>query len=362
MGEVLGIGVTHYPPLLGPPETYANLLRGVVQSPVVPAEMKNPENWPEPMREEYANEEALALEHQERMVGNFRKVREAIDDFAPDAVIIFGDDQYENFKEDIIPPFCVFLHESMESIPFASRPTPNAWGEPSDKVFVHKGDRPLAQRIASRIIERDFPISFAYSNSHYAEEHGPTMLTHAFLNALLFLDWDRRGFDYPVIPIQVNCYGEDVISSKGGSGHLNPDTQDEYFREFKSPPGPTPASCFQLGETLREVLDEMDGRYVVMASSGWSHAFLCAKNDWLYPDIEEDRKRVESLRSGRHADWANLTNAQIHESADQEFKNWICLAGAMSDRKAVIVDYVENYIFNSNKCFAIFPPDSERGG
>ena len=157
----------------------------------------------------------------------------------------------------------------------------------------------------------------------------------------------------------MNCYGEDVISSRGGSGHLDPDTQDPYFREMKSPPGPTPASCFRLGEKVREVLDDTPGRFVVMASSGWSHAFLCAENDWLYPDVETDRKRVQELRAGQHGKWAELTNAEITEAGDQEFKNWICLAGAMRDREAQVIDYIETYIFNSNKCFAIFPPTND---
>ncbi len=33
------------------------------------------------------------------------KARAAIDEFKPDFVVIWGDDQYENFKEDIVPPF-----------------------------------------------------------------------------------------------------------------------------------------------------------------------------------------------------------------------------------------------------------------
>ncbi len=118
MGEILGVGITHYPPLIYQPDSYANLVRRVAKSPLVPDEMKNPENWPEPMQEQYANEKVLAAEHQERMIEAFRQVRRAIDDFGPDAVIIFGDDQYENFQEDCIPPFCVHIRDTMESQPF----------------------------------------------------------------------------------------------------------------------------------------------------------------------------------------------------------------------------------------------------
>ncbi len=55
---------------------------------------------------------------------------------------------------------------------------------------------------------------------------------------------------------------------------------------------------------------------------------------------------------------AQLTNAQLDDAGDQEFRNWICLSGAMGGYKAEIVDYLETYIFNSNKCFAIFRPNS----
>lgn len=34
----------------------------------------------------------------------------------------------------------------------------------------------------------------------------------------------------------------------------------------------------------------------------------------------------------------------------------MCLAGAMEElgRKAQVIDYVETYVFNSNKCWALF--------
>ena len=362
MGEILGIGLTHYPPMLSHPDNYAGLLRRVLESPLVPQEMKNPENWPDPMQEEYADEKRQAAEHQERMIEGFRHVRRAIDDFGPDGVIIFGDDQYENFKEDCIPPFCVYLHDRMESQPFAHGSfgfgnASNPWGEPADKTFVHRGDKKLAKAIATGLLEGDFPISYAFTNSHHAEKHGPTTLTHAFLNSLLYLDWDRKGFDYPVVPIQVNAYGKDVVPSRGGLAHLNPDTKSEPYGDEFGPPAPSSASCVRLGKSLRTILEDLPGKYVVMASSGWSHAFLVAKHHWLYPDIEADREHIEDLRTGRHGRWDQLTNAQLDDAGDQEFRNWICLSGAMEGYKAEIVDYLETYIFNSNKCFAIFRPE-----
>ncbi len=361
MGEIMGVGLTHYPPLLANPDSYANLVRMVAKSPMVPPEMKNPENWPEPMQKEYANEKVLAVQHQERMIEAFRQVRRAIDDFGPDGVIIFGDDQYENFREDCIPPFCVFIRDTMESQPFLHGiggfgVDNNAWGEPPDKTFVHRGDHKLAKHLATELLERGFPISYSLTNSHHAEQNGPTTLTHAFLNALLYLDWDRRGFDYPVVPIQVNAYGKNVVPSRGFIGHLDPNRKNEPFGDEFGPPAPSPATCVQLGKLVRSILEELPGKYVVMASSGWSHAFLVGKHHWLYPDIEADRVHFEQLQSGQHGRWAQLTNEQLDDAGDQEFRNWICLSGAMEGYKAEIVDYLETYIFNSNKCFAVFRP------
>jgi hypothetical protein len=46
---------------------------------------------------------------------------------------MFGDDQYENFKEDIVPPFAVLAYEDHDIQPWKHRRTPdNPWGEPVD--------------------------------------------------------------------------------------------------------------------------------------------------------------------------------------------------------------------------------------
>ena len=62
---------------------------------MVPEEAKDPKNWPAPMQAEWENETELSYVHQEELIAGLRKTREAIDEFNPEAVIIFGDDQYE---------------------------------------------------------------------------------------------------------------------------------------------------------------------------------------------------------------------------------------------------------------------------
>jgi hypothetical protein len=50
MGEILGVGVTHYPPLVHHDDTMAALLKYFLRSPHIPEQYKQPERWPEAMR------------------------------------------------------------------------------------------------------------------------------------------------------------------------------------------------------------------------------------------------------------------------------------------------------------------------
>ncbi len=149
MGEILGIGLTHFPPLTGKDEQMGRILQRALQDPSLPEQYRRPEGWPEPMRQEYGADEgkSAAARHREAHATHFRKAKRLLDDFAPDVVMIWGDDQYENFKEDIIPPFCVMAYESYEIKPWEDHRGPNFWDEPKDKTFTYQG-HPAARQIS----------------------------------------------------------------------------------------------------------------------------------------------------------------------------------------------------------------------
>jgi hypothetical protein len=216
MGEILGVGVTHYPGLMLPDKYMSQTLTRALNSERIPEEMKNPARWPEALQQELAANEngGAAAEHRRRLVGGFRKAREALDAFAPDVVLIWGDDQYENFREHGVPSFCVFALDTIESRPFARAGLGNVWGEGPDTVVRVDGHRAAGCRLASELLKADFDVSYAYRMRH---ELG---LPHAFINTILYLDYDRRGFPYPVVPFHVNCYGSSVIAKRGSTAHL----------------------------------------------------------------------------------------------------------------------------------------------
>jgi hypothetical protein len=349
MGQILGLGVTHYPGLYARDEDMANLLRRTLASKRIPERAKDPLNWPEAMRNEWGagGGAKAAHAHRERCFAAFRAVRNELDRFQPDFVLIFGDDQYENFVEDIVPPFCLYILDQIESRPFAveggtGRARVNIWGHEPDTVLRHRGHAEGARFIANRLGDEGVHIPYAYRlRSHKG-------LAHAFINTLMFLEVGRSGFDFPVVPLHVNCYGGALIRSQGGA--LGPSEAGEQ----PDPPAPSAAACFDLGRDLARVLAPSPWRIACVASSSWSHASLTAKNDWIYPDHLSDRARLEELTEGRLACWRDLPREQLEDAGQHELLNWVVLAGAMAELglKATVIDFIETHVLNSNKCFA----------
>ena len=353
MGDILGLGMTHYPPLAGRDENMTGIIRWTLQDPDIPAELKLPANWPPQMREEFGtdNGKAAAAIHRTRLVDGLDTVRDALDEFQPDFTVIWGDDQYENFKEDVIPPFCILGYDDMQTRPWSMRApgmpgANNIWGEPEDHVLTIKGHRAGAKALASGLLEEGFDVCYSYKPLH-VESMG-----HAFLNSLSYLDYHRRGFDHRVVCFAINCYGSRVIALKGGMGRF----ADMPKAEDLDPPAPSPQRCFDLGAATARVLLQSPYCVALIASSSWSHAFLHDKAWRLYPDIESDRSLYAALRDGDFGKWRNTPLAAVEDAGQQEMLNWFCLAGAMAElnRKPTWSDYIESHAFNSNKCFAVF--------
>lgn len=347
MGQLLGLGITHYPRIAYEgSEGMFTTLRVALNDPGVPAELKAVEAWPSEMREEWGDDEgrSAAERHRADIIEAFRHVRAELDAFQPDAVVIWGDDQYEQFQEDGVPSFCVFALDEYRATPWAGNARSNAWGEAQDTEFVYPGDAKIGRTLASGLLSRHIDTSYAY---RLREGRG---VPHAFTNSLLYLDWDREGFPYPVIPISVNCYGSAVISRKGGIVKAS-----ELDEVIPDPPGPSPLRCMEFGAALADTILESDLKVAVIASSSWSHAFLNDKSLHLYPDMESDREFYSALAESRFDDWKTAQVSDLEASGQQEILNWYCMLGA-AERAGLTTTWstmVESWVFNSNKAFAV---------
>jgi hypothetical protein len=345
MGELLGLGITHAPMFQFPDENMADILRDYLQRESTPPPLRSSENWPPPMRDEWGTDEGLtaARAHRETVVQGFRQLRAVLDAFAPDLVLIWGDDQYENFKEDVVPPFCVYVYDTLDCLPYRRSPViraeNNVWNRSPETVVPIRGHREAAAHLARQLILEHFDVAYAFKPHHH-----PT-LAHAFMRTILYLDYDQQGFPYPIIPFHVNCYGSDLLKGPAALGD-----------GAEMPPAPTPARCFDLGRAVARILGASPWRAALVGSSSWSHAFLTRKHHGLYPDVEADRARLRELEAGEHTRWRDLTPDQLRDAGQHEFLNWVCLAGAMAERPAEVVTFAETWLFNSTKAAAIFRP------
>jgi hypothetical protein len=375
MGEILGLGLSHYPNIRGTDDAMAGILRRNLQRPDIPESSKDPKTWPLPMQEEWGNDEgrSAAPKHRAEFVKHLRALRERLDAFKPDFVVIWGDDQYENFKEDVIPAFCVYAYEDMDIYPYRPRrdrlapaapeggaaaasgvsgqgPAQNAWGESADTLFHIPGKREAAKYLARGLLQEKIDTAYAYQPLHYDG------FSHAFLNGVMYLDYDRKGWDYPMVAMAINCYGSRVLVNRGGQYPVGKISVPEGDLD---PPSPSPERCMEMGAATVRVLKRSPWRVAVIASSSWSHAFLTPKHYFMYPDVENDRKLYDTLAAGDYDYWRSVKGTEVEDRGEQEVLNWWALMGAMEElghKQPSYHGYVESYVMNSNKCFAAWDP------
>jgi hypothetical protein len=350
MGEILGLGITHQPTMAVDP-ILPTSLRLTMKDPGLPEEFRTPSGWPETMRREWGTDNGAshAAAHRDAIAAELRKARATLDAFRPDFLVVWGDDQYENFHEDIVPAFCVMAYDQVEFAPWKQGPPANYWGEAKDTTFTLRGERRAAKYLAAQLLTQNFDVAYAYKPMH-------APLGHAFRNTMLYLDWDRTGFDYPLVPISVNCYGRHLIERKGYLANMAVQSSEDAM----DPPSPSPSRCFDLGAACVRALVESPWRVALVASSSWSHAFLTEKNHYLYPDHEADKELYAALLAGDFGAWRSRSLAAVEDSGQHELLNWFCLVGAMAElgRRPDRAEYFESSIMNSNKVIATFLPEA----
>ncbi len=354
MGQILGLGITHYPNLAAS-VNMAWRMQKSLEDPALPAPLRSMENWHPTMREQWGSDrgQAHSDRHRQDLIDQFRRIRAELDAFNPDFVLIWGDDQYENFREDCVPAFAILAYESVEFQPWKGyRRGRNVWDEPEDKTFTVNGHRAGGKYLATALLTEGFDVAYSYQPLHHP-------LGHAFANSVLFLDYDRKGFSYPVVPFAVNAYGRWLLAGAGVPLTPSSDAQLPDAKSALDPPAPQPWRCFQVGGAVARALQRSPWRVAIIASSSWSHSFLVRKNSRLFPDVAADRRYYEALQQGDWNLWRNTTLDEIEDRGHHELLNWFCLVGAMNELGRNIPDesaFLESWITNSDKVFAVFRP------
>lgn len=311
MAEILGIGCSHGPITLTPPEVWAKGRERIF------ARIPNYQP-PAQLLEELGQDNGLSQDKydQQRVVESFKVLHDRLHEWNPDVLMIIGDDQAENFLEDNLSPFCIYTGAEVDGYPF-QRPAArvNLWGAAPEKRFSFRCPKEFSCDLRNHLIRNGFDLASA--NALKGWQWG---LPHAHINPLMFLDPEGR---FPLLPIFVNCYGEEA----------GPDY----------PPRPTPQRCYQLGCGIRQFLAQRTERVAVVASSSWSHSFLAHKFQCRAIDVEFDRRNLALVRRGEGSKLAELTPEEIQQSGDHEILNWIVALGIIGDKPAQIVDVRESH-------------------
>jgi aromatic ring-opening dioxygenase catalytic subunit (LigB family) len=230
-----------------------------------------------------------------------RMIQQNFQELKPDAIIIIGDDQNENFNEENLPQFSIYIGESV-----------NYYDSHKNVRGTQICHSELAWDLLEKSVERGFELS--YSKKLPKGE----LISHAHAPLIPMLDPEGK---IPMVLIFVNAINV---------------------------PGPIPARCYQLGQMLRSIIESRPGneRIAVYASGGLSH--FTAGYPWPHfkgsntvgSICEEfDQKIVKLIQEGNGRELINLTNGDLLANGDIEFRQWVILMGMLGEAKPQFLHY-----------------------
>jgi hypothetical protein len=264
--------------------------------------------------------ESEQVEKAERSVMALSILNNLLYDLNPDVIVMFGDDQCENFDFNNYPMISVFAGQEFNGPDSTSRNRPEAFHNV-------KGHPALGTAILMGLLHRGFDPGFMLGDSNPARG-----MCHAIMWPLEFFD----AYHIPIVPILIN----------------------NYFA-----PEATAMRCYQVGKAVREVIDSFpdDLRVVIMGSGGMWHT---PGQPDSYLDEVFDNKLLEYLAKGDPKGMAEYFDAyQVpegdlsQESIDtqgmtglpsvggprlgtRETCELIAAAGAVEGKVFTIIDYI----------------------
>jgi len=221
-------------------------------------------------------------------------LRQKIEAYHPDVLMIVGDDQHENLIDDNMPPFTIFMGEEVEasvSLRYLKQPK-------SENRTKYRVDAKLAESLINGLMDEGFDPSYSKQTRY---DGG---LGHAFARVLKFLTPQAQC---RIIPVMVNTY---------------------------YPPAPSARRCVKFGQAMAGILRRVptSERVVIVASGGLSHTKI---------DEELDRQFIQSLKKN-DTDTMGAMPASVLVEGTSEIRNWIATAAA-ANRGGTLVDYLPLY-------------------
>jgi hypothetical protein len=302
MAEIaIGIGTSHSPQLSIRAQDWDHLLKKDQTDPRLdyPALLKKAKSGlaSELTPEKFAARDQACLQ----AVAN---LGEALRGAQVDVVVIFGDDQQEQFGDDNMPTFAIYHGQSIPVVRDSGL-RPSGWKDAERRGWAatadeYSNDAELANHLIRSLNAEEFDISRC---NRLRKEIG---VGHAF--SFLY----RRllpGSRVPMVPVMVNTY--------------------------YPPNQPTPRRCYDFGRAVRRSIEswKSDKRVALVASGGLSHVVI---------DEEIDAMAMDGLKNKKAETLFALPRQKL-KGGTSEILNWVALAGAMEERELKYFEYVTTY-------------------
>jgi hypothetical protein len=298
---VIGIGTSHSPQLSIRAQDWAHLLKKDETDPRLDyqslVQRAKPGLDAELTPEKFEQRDQACL----KAVGT---LGEALRKAEADVVVVFGDDQQEQFGDDNMPTFAIYNGKSVPVVRDSGL-RPSGWKDAerrgwADTADEYTNDDELANHLIRALNEEEFDITRC---NRLRKEIG---VGHAF--SFLY----RRllpGSKVPMVPVMVNTY--------------------------YPPNQPTPRRCYALGQAVRRAVEswKSEKRVALVASGGLSHVVI---------DEEIDAMAIDGLKNKKAETLFRLPREKL-KGGTSEILNWVALAGAMEDRELKYFEYVTTY-------------------
>jgi 2,3-dihydroxyphenylpropionate 1,2-dioxygenase len=228
------------------------------------------------------------------------EIRKRLAELRPDAVLLIGDDQAENYTAENIPQFLIYTGGDYLA---------DDWDRKHSARI--RNDAVIARALVEGVMDEGFDVSWA---TQWKEGK---LLSHAHTEPILYLVRDSAA----VVPVFVNAV---------------------------HPPAPSPARCYAFGQALQRVLDGplKEKRIVLCASGGLSH--FSPSHPWAHHvgsryvgdiSVEFDRRAVAWMQAGEGHRLAQCSSRELIEHGEAELRQWIVLLGAIGPRKPEFLVY-----------------------
>ena len=260
--------------------------------------------------------------HIQKIEAAFAVLREQLQAYRPDALIMIGDDQGDMFDDVNNPTFSVYTGDEPiwgrsaragMDVPLQDRPK-----------LVFRQHAELSRHLLKGLVKRGFDVA-NLSGRFDPRGNPPRGVSHMVSNLVPEVD---PNLEIPLVCVFLN----------------------EYY-----PPLPSAARCARLGEAIADSLSDRPERIAIYASGGLSHFPGMFNAGWIDQPLDHwilERLERNDLAALEHLFTFDSDNMR---SGTGEVRAWISAAAAMN-RPAKFVEYVAAHCTQTGCGFVYWPP------